>query len=389
MDPLKEIDELKVKRAELEQALAVNGISEAREIAIRNQVAAYTQEILMWGGMLQGSRQPQQQPTAQAALTRNNWREAHTALQRLVSKMTVHVLGRTSGCQSSGCIINKNGRVLSTKHQLFDVNDRHMSENYEMKMMGDQGELRRVSYRIDHIYPDSDAALFMPVDVMQDCICFEHLHVPLHNDVTFVGARLSDPHGERPSGMPAYTFLLSEGVLNYINTNEAFTTARAHEGWSGAPVFHFHDGPHPTLVGLVRRGHGPRDTFTLIALLPWDLLTSGGPQHGNIYALRTYPPRLAALAATSAASVDTRQEAAAGSSSSARSQDGSTKPGRASTSDNSSAAPPTTATTSTSTNASDRTADRDDEGDSASTGMIVDDAYGRGKSPSPLSGGAL
>jgi len=55
MDPIKEIEALKGKLDALEQAVAAPGISEAKEIAIHDQITAVERQITMWGGKVRPS----------------------------------------------------------------------------------------------------------------------------------------------------------------------------------------------------------------------------------------------------------------------------------------------------------------------------------------------
>jgi hypothetical protein len=70
MDPVRDIKELKQEREELKQQLKQKGISEAKEIAIRNQITALDQQLTqVWCSV----RRPDEVPFTWLNFKKNAW----------------------------------------------------------------------------------------------------------------------------------------------------------------------------------------------------------------------------------------------------------------------------------------------------------------------------
>ena len=270
MDTARKIAELEAERAELKKALAVPGISEAERIAIRQQVTATTTEITALYGFLPRPAAP----AAPAAASNHHVRGPETDMQHLVARMTVRVEFTAAGCSGpcygSGCIIDNKWTVIAARHVVEPwFNAPHAM--CRCLMTDANGSCFTAAYSFGRTFGDDDIVTLVRTIVPGETLpspCtafFERRAMAFHLDNVFTGAR-------GPANSDHATFVLSSGWFNYCTETTAFTSSWADEGWSGGPVFHFHDGT-PTLCGIVQGRHGSVNCATNVQLLPQELLT--------------------------------------------------------------------------------------------------------------------
>jgi hypothetical protein len=286
MNPMTKIAELEAKRDALEQMLVAPERVPGEWLAIRRNLDTIGNEIT---ARITSSTAQRAHP----ALTFNHWREARGVFEMQVACMTVHGKCNVTRAGFSGCCINGDGTVLTTKHQFVDLDGVVVPQTYTLRVLV-AGEAVAVPYTLSQAYSVEDIALLVPVQRMSGIAHFEHRKVPLMSDYVFAAARVDE----------TYAFMVSEGTFNYTNARQAFVTAHADNGWSGGPVFHFHDG-HPVLVALVHGPYGQSNLATSVKMLPRSLLTDDANYDLRPYARRTYGGPTSTTPPTSAASIST------------------------------------------------------------------------------------
>lgn len=226
-------------------------------------------------------------PEPPSYLTRS-MREAKKTFELNVAKKVVQGRMKWSDgdCLFSGVLIDCDGTVLSTKHQLHqncDLGNPRIDGDiqFTMCMLGEQCDLLEEKYQLVKVDNECDLAWFEPCGKFNTDSYFRLRKIPHHHDLIFCGGRVEE----------SAVFFLSEGILNYNGPNEAVVNAHADHGWSGGPIFHFHDTrEEPTLVGLVMCSFGQKNTVTSIQLLPDSVLTEGKRADAHFYSRNLRQP---------------------------------------------------------------------------------------------------
>ena len=312
--------------------------------ATRQEIAALRQEKNFY---LSGQQQQQQQPgeyryqttAAEAAvLLLRGTREFHNRVAKEIRHKVVSILNTEldeAGAEAccSGCFIDKDGKVLTTKHALWknktqkngslkEVSTKTIGGEYEVRFIHEQDKIISWRYIVcpDDDFGDTDIATLVPVphaghETFQDPFdFFEKVEIPYQWDDVFVAGRRSSNE---------CALFVDEGSYNRVDLDFGVVTAFADKGWSGGPVFHLYYG-EPTLVGIIQGQWGHDNVAAKALHVPSTLLTIHNHNNEKPYGklqLRPWP----SAQKTTPASLDNSDHSSEGNDKEKQNEDGGEK----------------------------------------------------------------